>query len=155
MHSGSDDPDFMVLDKARWALTWVWLVGAAIPFVILIIQSVMGKYGTNNGIQRAWAWFLPNVTPTLVLMVGVLGAAAFSRDDNRLVRRDFFSLSRALSLFYLCVLTLTFVLEVLSTIPPDQLMTMSNYWLSPLQSLTAGAIGLLFTSQKAKSPGKR
>ena len=143
--------DFMPLDNARWRLTYLWFPAAGVPFLIMIIQSALGKFGTD--IQAAWSWFLPNVMPTLTLILGVLASVAFEASGSREVRRPFFLLSYALSAVYLGVLTLTMFLQVFSSMKAVEFMSVSSFWLTPLQSLAAGAIGVLFTTQKT-SAGK-
>lgn len=151
MESKESDTSFINLDKARWQIAKVWLIGSVIPFLAMVIQSVLGKHGGSDGIQAAWSWFLPNIMPTLLLILGVLGSSAFQRGD-RVVRDQFLELSWWLSAVYLFVVTSTLLLEVISVMEPAKLMTVSNYWLTPLQSLTAAAIGVLFTTQEEEKP---
>jgi hypothetical protein len=133
---------------------WIWLIGFLCPFVLLMLQSMGGYYGSD--IQGAWAWFVPNLAPTLVLMVGVLSAGAVipaaDPPESRQVDPQFYTLTRVLSGFYLAVVFLTIVGTHFAQFKPIELLTISNYWLGLLQGITAGAIGVLFTSQqKAQS----
>jgi hypothetical protein len=153
--------DYIPLDTARYGLVKIWLPGACVPFVLLVLQSILGYFvehpsgGDVDHTQEAWSWFVPNVLPTLTLMLAVLGAGAIEPSagpaDTRRVRAQFYSISRWLSIGYLVILLLTIV----ATAPwlgtrfrPIELLTISNYWLGPIQGITAGAIGVLFTSQQ-------
>lgn len=148
----NDEPEnserqFVALDDARFRLAKVWFIGGAIPFGTMIIQSALGKFGDD--VQQAWAWLLPNLMPTLLLMVGVLGAAALTTTEKRRVRGSYYAFSLWLSVAYLITISATSVLELFSSLSPIRLMTMSNYWLTPLQGLAAGSIGFLFTTHEA------
>jgi len=134
------------LESARNSLAKIWFIGSGIVFLILMVQSILGKY--ESSLQEVWAWFVPTVLPTLALMLGVIGAGALMPDqDKRKVKQFFFSLSKYLSLFYLLILTLTILLEPFSNIPGIKLYNLSNYWLSPIQGLVVAAISVLFASQ--------
>jgi hypothetical protein len=147
MANSGDRADQIPLDQARMSLTIVWFVGAGLSFALLAAQSILGKY--ENSLQEAWGWFTPTVFPTSALMLGVIGATALQPGyDKRVVRMSFFKLARALSIFYLAVLLLTLLLQPFSPMEGMQLFTMSNYWLSPIQSLVVAAITVLFTSHQ-------
>lgn len=135
------------LEDARHALAYIWFGGAAVVFLILMVQSILGKY--RDQLQEAWAWFVPTVVPTLALMLGVIGADALTtRSDVRRVKRPFFVLARGLSIFYLVILLLTILLEPFAPTPGIQLLMLSNYWMTPIQGLVVAAIGVLFAAQE-------
>jgi hypothetical protein len=136
------------LDNARNSLTVVWFLGAALSFILLAAQSIMGKF--ENSLQDVWGWYTPTVFPTSALMLGVIGTTALqSGYDKRVVKTFFFKLSRALCTFYLLILLLTMLLAPFSPMEGMKLFTMSNYWLSPIQSLVVAAITVLFTSHES------
>ena len=140
-------PDRIPLDTARNNLTVVWFVGAALSFILLAAQSILGKFETS--LQEVWGWYTPTVFPTSALILGVIGATALQPGyDKRVVRTFFFKLSRALSAFYLLILLLTMLLAPFSPLQGMELFTVSNYWLSPIQSLVVAAITVLFTSHE-------
>ena len=135
------------LDNARNSLTVVWFVGAALSFILLAAQSILGKF--ENSLQDVWGWYTPTVFPTSALILGVIGATALQPGyDKRVVKTFFFKLSRALSAFYLLILLLTMLLAPFSPMQGMALFTVSNYWLSPIQSLVVAAITVLFTSHE-------
>ena len=141
------DKQRIPLDNARNSLTVVWFVGAALSFILLAAQSIMGKFETS--LQDVWGWYTPTVFPTSALMLGVIGATALQPGyDNRVVKTFFFKLSRALCAFYLLILLLTMLLAPFSPMQGMALFTMSNYWLSPIQSLVVATITVLFTSHE-------
>jgi hypothetical protein len=74
------------IEDVRSGLFLVWSFGAGIPLLILILQSLAGRYGAE--VQSVWSWFIPTVVPSISLMLGVLGATALSGEStkDRLVR---------------------------------------------------------------------
>jgi hypothetical protein len=141
------------LEQARNSLAVIWFVGAGLAFLLLATQSILGRWGSS--LQEVWAWFVPTIGPTLALMLGVIGATAIQeQQEERTVKSFFLGLSKGLSAFYLIVLLLTMLLEPISPMGGMKLFSVSNYWLSPLQSLVVAAITVLFTSQETKSGSK-
>lgn len=150
-----DKNESLKLSQARDRLTRVWLIGTAVPAIILVAQSILGKYGDN--VRDVWSWFIPFVVPTIGLMVGVLGGAAFGGRENRFVRRSFYEVALWLSVAYLVLLAMTIFLEPFSPIGGMALFGISSYWLAPFQGLVVGALGYLFTSETPDhdaDPGK-
>jgi general stress protein CsbA len=143
------DEERVPLERARNQLVFVWLIGGGVLFAVLVVQSILGRYGTK--VQDAWSWFIPTIVPTISLMIGVLGSAALGNDDQRSVRRTFFGITWWLSVAYLAVLALTVVLQPFSPLEAIQLYQLSNYWLTPIQGVVSAAIGFLFTSQRLES----
>jgi len=50
------------LDSVRARLAVLWLGGSALVLVILVLQSLFGRYGEK--VQDAWGWALPTLMPT-------------------------------------------------------------------------------------------
>jgi hypothetical protein len=88
----------------------VWFAACGVIFLILIGQSLGGAYG--NQLQRVWGWALPNILPTLALMVSVFAADALKTTSNRVfVRANFCSLATSLSIFYLFAFALSILVQ--------------------------------------------
>jgi hypothetical protein len=138
----------MPLEESRAALSKLWFSGSLLPFLVLVVQSTLGKF--SDHLQEVWAWFIPTVLPTLSLMVAVLGSAALGEDDPRLVRKDFFHLAQKLSLAYIGLLSVTILIEPFSPLEGIKLLTASNYWLTPMQGLVVAALSVLFTTAKSR-----
>jgi hypothetical protein len=147
----------MLLSEARVFLTRVWLLGTAAPTLLLVTQSILGKY--PDSVREVWSWYFPLVAPTIALMIGIQGGAAFGGRD-RVVRRSFYEITLWLSVAYLAIISITIILEPFSALRGMALYGVSTYWLAPLQGLVVGALGYLFTSEtpdnkkKAKAPAK-
>ncbi len=139
------------LDTVRIKLAWLWLSGGGLFVTILVAQSLLGKYGAD--VQEVWGWALPNLVPTLGMIVTVLGYTALDPEQSKVaVRANFYTVAWMLSLAYLFLLLLTVLLQPLTPYQPIQLMRMANLWLGPSQGLVASALGVLFVSKKARRP---
>jgi hypothetical protein len=140
------------LETARLRLALVWFLASAVVFLILAVQSILGVY--ESSVQRAWSWALPNLVPSLALMVSVFAADALRpyKDTRQLkVRRPFFKVSFGLSIFYLVTIIATILSQPLvltlraeEKISHVQVLEISNLWLAPLQGLVVSALGVLF-----------
>ena len=130
--------------KKRIAI--VWLVGAGIVFVVVVLQSIRRVYGDKT--SEAWAWYLPTVLPTLSLIVGVLASDALSTTKTvKTIDSFIYRLALALSIVYLTVVASTILLSPFSGWTPLELMKVSNLWLAPLQGIVAATIGVFFVSK--------
>lgn len=136
------------LFKVQRRLAVIWLSGTAFPALVVLAQSILGRYGTR--VEEAWAWLLPTVMPSLSLIIGVL-VTEKGRQSRRghTVDRFIAGLAVALSVAYLTTVNLTlllspFALEV-GDIEPLTLYKRSHLWLAPFQGLVAATLGALFT----------
>jgi hypothetical protein len=137
------------LDDVRARLAVIWLGGCTVILLIVVLQSLLGKFGAQT--QDAWGWLLPTIMPTLSMIVAVLGYTAL--DPNRaasVVRKSFFRIATYLSTLYLILILLTILVQPLTAAPPQELMNLSNLWLGPFQGLVASALGVLFVSKQPK-----
>ncbi len=155
----------MTLTKSKWMFASIWLGGAGLVFLILVVQSLVGRYGSQS--EDAWAWYLPTVMPTLSLIIGVLAtdfrvaatansnsttpaATTPTTTDAKVLpvsARGLLWLGVGLSVFYLLLVAVTILAQVfLQGVSPIELMHRSNLWLGPLQGLTAGVLAAFFRS---------
>ena len=148
--------ELLPLDNVRTRLATVWLTGAGLIFVLLVVQSLLGRYEDNT--QEAWGWLLPSVMPSLGLIVTVLGYSALDPNFSKsVVRKSFVNVAVALSAVYLLLILLTILIQPIAA--PDatkalDLMRTSNLWLGPFQGLVASALGVLFVTKKEVRPEK-
>jgi hypothetical protein len=134
------------LTAAQSRLATLWLIGAAVIFVLMLAQTVGGKYGGQA--QRAWGWFMPTVVPTLSVIVTALAYGAAKAVEEQTVEARAYRMTFALSAFYLAVVLGTLLLQPLSDLRPLDFMSTSNLWLGPIQGLVGIALGAFFTSKK-------
>ena len=179
METEAGEQTIMVpLGKVRNRLTTVWLIFAAAIFTIVLVQSVLHKYGgtltsdgavplsapadnskPDDGMQvdhtvDVWKWLLPNLLPTLTMMVSALAASAFIQNERSTVRRDFYHSAMGLSVFYLATVAGLLLSQPIANpnSATDQLNSLrtSNIATGPLQGLVAAALGVLFATGKSE-----
>ena len=136
----------MTICKRQLAIAW--FIGGGLIFSVLLIQTLLGHYGDKA--NEAWAWFLPSIVPTLSLIIsGVVASGLLGRDlETRTVDRFAFQLSFVFSICYLIAVSLTIFISPFLTLPPLELMKMSNFWLAPMQGFVSAALAVLFVSTK-------
>jgi len=130
-------------------LAIIWFSGSGILFALLLLQTILGKYGAET--KDAWGLMLPTFIPTLSLIIGVLVSDATGSQDSEeiaTVDRFFFRLSRFLSIAYLLTVILTILLSPFSTLSLLELMKLSNLWLAPFQGLVTASLGAFFVSKE-------
>lgn len=138
------------MPAAKRRLAKIWLIGAAVVFFVVLAMSVVPD--DPDFTSKLWAWFLPTVTPTLSLIVGVLVLDATGK--GRVAREvDPFLLDFAawLSLFYLALVGATLLLTPFS----PRLLDSSQLWLAPLQGLVSAALGAFFVQRDADQSRNR
>src|ERR1017187_4293635 len=96
------------MKKYQQTLAIIWLIGSAATATILFFQMQSGHFAGKE--KEVWSWFLPNVMPTLLLIIGVLVASAIKptiNPANRLIpfQSDRWSIC---FLFVSCVATVAF-----------------------------------------------
>lgn len=149
------------LDTARWRLAWLWFAFGGVIVLYLVAQTFGGAYRAE--VDRAWGWALPNFLPTLALMLSTFSADATDIGaETRRVRRGFFRLTVALSVFYLSLLAATLVGQAFfmdadlaaTDIVAARLefLERANLYLGPLQAAAAGALGVLFFGKSEGAP---
>jgi hypothetical protein len=126
----------------RWLAT-VWFAGAGLAFFIVLLQSLLGRYGDE--VNQVWGWLLPTVMPTLSLIIGVLVFEAVQGTDrSKRIDRFLFRLTVGVSIAYLAAVILVIAVQPFASTPPLQLMNQANVWLGPFQGLVAAALGAFF-----------
>lgn len=142
------------LDSVRARLATIWLGGAGCVIIVVVLQSLLGRFGDKT--PEAWGWLLSAIMPTLLLIVTVLGYTALVPEfPTSVVRRDFFRVAKALSIAYLALVALTVLIGPFAAGDGPSmvnLMHMSNLWLGPIQGLVASALGVLFVTKQSSDP---
>ncbi len=133
----------IALSRAQHRLTIAWFAGSGFLFLLLLIQTLVGRYADK--VNEAWSWLLPTFMPTLSLMIGVLVANSRKRESrDKTVDGFLYRLSLILSIAYLAVVSLTILFSPFSSYTPLELMKTSNLWLAPIQGLVSASIGAFF-----------
>ncbi len=140
----------MLVRKCQKRLALVWFCGVGVLFILVMLQSVFGRYTGQT--EKAWAWFLPTMMPTFSLILGVLVAESFCKSRAKNTVDSFlYRVALGLSVCYFFVVFLTIALQPLAPISPLALLEMSNLWLAPLQGIVSAVLGAFFVKT---SPGE-
>lgn len=124
-----------MLRAKKWQVT-LWLLGCAIPFLILVVGTLGPRF--QNKVEEAWSWFLPNVMPSLSLITAALVAEALSvKKKTESVDGFVFRTTLLLSGLYIGLVTVTIVNPPFTQKETLELMKTSNLFLGPLQGLVA------------------
>ncbi len=127
----------------RNELATLWVFCSLSVLLLLIVQSILGKYGGNT--KDVFAWYVPTIMPTLTLIIGVLAhEASTGTGEARLADPFMFRMAFGLSVFYLLMVALVPLSAPFSALPPLELMRMSGLWLGFIQGLVAAALGVFF-----------
>jgi cytochrome bd-type quinol oxidase subunit 2 len=140
--------------EAKRRLARLWFVAAGVLFLIVLGQTVGNAYSGNA--DKAWAWLLPTVVPTLSLIIGVMVAEAHQAGRTEAEVDGFIvSLAMALSWMYLLVVLATILVQplVLSWTTRSEFLNLSHLWLAPLQGLVGAVLGALFVRQTKEGGG--
>jgi hypothetical protein len=138
----------LLVVECQRRLAILWLAGAGAAFLLVLAQTIGGKYGEESG--KAWAWLVPTVVPTVSLIVGVIIAQGRQPETGITVSRMAYNLSWWLSVIYLSLVFLTPLLEPLTdTQNPLDFLAASAAWLGPVQGLVGIALGGFFVAREA------
>jgi hypothetical protein len=143
------------MDRVRTRLTWLWLIGAGVVVSLVFAQMIFGALGSST--QAVWEWLLPTIMPTIGTIVSTIVATALhpSSSDSE-VKRSFFVIAEALSVFYLLLILLLVVLKgAISADTPSwlNLLHQANLLLGPLQGVIATTLGVVFLSKNKRANG--
>lgn len=133
--------------RCKRVLGTIWFLGAAFLFLLMIVQTIFGRYGSDA--TEAWGWLMPGLLPTLSLIVGVLVMDALGKSVKaKTVDGFMFWLTSGLSVFYLVMLALPILLQPFSQLEPVALLKQSNLYLGPLQGLVSAALAAFFVKRE-------
>jgi hypothetical protein len=130
-------------------LATIWFLGSGVLLTLVLALTISGRYG--NQVERVWSWFLPTIIPTLSLITGAIMYEARRRGTGATVDRFSFRISTVLSLAYLLLVLATILLHPFSRMTPLELISISNFWLGPVQGLVGIALGTFFASRETPS----
>ena len=132
----------MKIFDAKKRLAILWFIFTAGLFIIILMQSLLGKFEDKS--NEAWSWFFPNVLPTLSLMISVFILDLKSRKSRKTIDKFYFRIPFWLSILYLTTILITILVQPFSNKSIIDLMQESSLYLGPFQGLVTGSIGFLF-----------
>lgn len=132
-------------EKCKKNLALLWFIASGLLFLLLLFQSFAGKHGETAA--EVWSWLLAAILPTLSLMLGAFVADFGKAQEDRQVDRFLYRLTYGLSLFYLLVIALIFLVQPNTGQPIVELLKLSSVYLTAFQGLVAAALGVFFVKR--------
>lgn len=130
----------IVTGQRRLAI--LWGAGSFLGLLVLVIETYGKVWGSLA--PEAFGWFLPMVVPTLTLIVGsVVAEQTKEIPSTSEVTPLAFWVTFWVSAAYLTFITVAVISTAWDDTPISVLKT-SSLWLSPLQALVGGSIGVFF-----------
>lgn len=129
----------IAMTRARKRLAVLWFVASALVFLLVIAASINRDPAT---LVTLWSWFLPSITPTLSLIIGVLISEHVGRSviDTRVADPFLLGLSTCLSVAYLALVAASLVFHLIGVLTLES----SQLYLAPVQGLAATALSAFF-----------
>ncbi len=136
----------LTLCQRRLAL--VWIIGAGVLFLFVLIQSSLGHYDNS---ADAWNWLLPAVLPTASLIVTALFKTL--QPEEKMADRFLFRLCFSLSAVYLLTLLAVLLLQPLQqSSGPAEALKHSQICLGPFQGIVVSSVGAFFGQTEKAEP---
>ena len=139
----------IAISRCQRGLFLVWFAFFIMNLALMVALSLHPGFGEKT--QEVWSWFVPNILPMLLLIVGSFAAGALSPGPKITVHPFVYGISKWLSLLYLLLLFVTVLLlnSFIGARGPIEIAKLSTYWLAPVQSLANLALGIFFGSPRA------
>ncbi|MEM1225172.1 MAG: hypothetical protein AAGJ40_05715 [Planctomycetota bacterium] len=135
------------LERSRWRLLWIWLVGSVLIFGYTITIGVTRGFNDPSDWSSTVGWVFPHLLPTLSLILSVVGANALNpRSEEVSVKMVYHRLVMVIVVAYLFLVFATYLLEGIIPFDLVQTMGIANFWLGPLQGVVSAALSVLFFS---------
>lgn len=131
--------------NARKKLALLWFSLSMVIFLIFLIQTSMGKF--DNKVNEGWGWILPNILPTLTLIITTF-ISDVRETETSSTDVFYFRISYYISLVYFLAILLIIFLYPYSNSEYLTYLMKFNIPLASFQGLVTGAIGLFFYKSK-------
>lgn len=140
-------PKSIIFFEAQKRISILWFLYAGLIFMVILLQTLLNKFGSKT--DEVWNWILPNLVPTLSIILTVfLAEIGKLKESVKNVNVFYFRLVLFLSLFYLTILFLIILIIPFISDSFIDIINSSNLYLAPLQGLVGIAIGFFFVKSE-------
>lgn len=144
-----------LIAECQMRLAVIWLLPCLLLFVLMMIQTFTGRLASP---ELGWKWLVATVLPTISVIVGGIVHSASDTKAAFAIDEKIYNLCKWISYGYLGIVVLTLLLAgpVATQKTPEEWLSISNFWITPLQAPLGIVLGVFFASStptdKAKSP---
>lgn len=132
---------------AQKKIALLWFVFCGVIFLLLFLQTNLDKFEEHT--NEIWNWILPNLVPTLSLILSVFIAEQNKKPYiKKYVSMFYYRLVYGVSLVYLSTIFLLIILNPLFEKTFLEMIKESVYYLMPFQGLIGLTLGYFFSSSK-------
>jgi hypothetical protein len=134
------------LHQARNRLTWTWLAMTGPLLLIVILQSITGKYGqTGFESLTGIGWLFQAVLPTASVMIAPITLPINPAVETRSVENlTLLWITICSFVFYFVILYAIILLEPMTDMSLQTLMAMSAWFLAPIQAFILTLVSKFF-----------
>lgn len=129
----------MTREIAIRRLMLLWCVIFSLPLLIITLQTVFGKFGSDSPI--AWNWLLGQFSPPIVLVTGAYFSDASTRWKNGKANISRWRLAMCLSMLHGLAVLMLQLSEPLLALKPYVLFDQLGLAFTLIQGLAVGALG--------------
>ncbi len=131
----------VLLADTRKKLLWLWLAFTAIIILLVLIQSITGKF--EDIIGTAWLWVFAHLLPSLVLL---FVAVLLNKNPSKVLLTNTFRAVYWGALAYLLLLLVTLLAMPFATMNNsiEGYLQDAYLWLVPFQLILLVVFGLLY-----------
>ena len=134
-----------LIAECQMQLAVIWLLPCLSLFVLMMFQTFTGRL-TNP--ELGWKWLVATVLPTLSVIVGGIVHSASDTKAAFAIDVKIYNLCKWISYGYLVIVVLTLVLAgpYATQKTPEEWLSISNFWITPLQAPLGIVLGVFFAS---------
>jgi hypothetical protein len=131
----------VLLADTRKKLLWLWLGFTSIIMILIILQTLAGKFDLIE--RMAWLWAFTHLLPILLLL---LCAVLLNKNPSKVLYQSTFQAVYYASLGYLILIILTIFALPYATLnwSIEEYLRKSNLWLMPYQAVLLIAFGIMY-----------
>lgn len=143
----------MTVQSARKSISWLWFVVGTSTLFLVAAQSIAGRFEPRT--SEVWEWLLPNLMPTLMLVVSVFTFSPVRNAGVRKVSTPFVIAAVVMSIGYLLLVLSPFVLPPILGTGPMEVIGTTQLFIGPIQGIVSGILGVFFVRAGQLNPNER
>jgi hypothetical protein len=132
----------LTIGKARARLAGIWIFSLLPLIVLIIVQIVIGRYGSDW--QTPWSWMSTLIFPIWGIILAVITVRAPKVHGEPIHSRFTYHIAIGLSVTYIAVLYVIALLGPMSPLGIKTVMANSGLYMGFFQAMVTAALGKFF-----------